>query len=147
MRLRPGGRGRRVLLGGERPSLRPFFSGGAGASGAGQAKNLLGGCAKWDGKRVWDCGGLFRGAWRALDKYKSGGATRIYKAWCAETGRIGGMPNVPGLAVFQAGPPEISHIGLYVGGGIALDARGSTKRCCTRGLTATHGRTGSAWAA
>lgn len=37
--------------------------------------NLLNLCAKWDGQRVWDCSGLFRGAWRALLKYRSGGAT------------------------------------------------------------------------
>lgn len=88
--------------------------------------NLLITCAKWDGKRVWDCSGLFRGAWRELSKYRSGGATTIYKSWCNEKGTIDTMPDIPGIAVFRGTPGNMAHIGLYIGNGEVVDARGSS---------------------
>lgn len=108
-----------------------------------QRENLLGVCSKWDGKRVWDCSGLFRGAWRALWKYRSGGATTIYNTWCSEKGHIdasfvydnlcaqkgeiaaGTMPNVPGVLLFRGDEKTKQHIGLYLGDGTVVDARGS----------------------
>ena len=63
--------------------------------------NLLGVCAKWDGKKVWDCSGLFRGAWRELLKAKRGGATTIFNTWASEKGTIDSMPDVPGVALFR----------------------------------------------
>lgn len=89
--------------------------------------NLLITCAKWDGKRVWDCSGLFRGAWRELDKYRSGGATTIYKSWCGEKGTMDTMPDIPGIAVFRGTPGNMAHIGLYIGNGEVIDARSSGK--------------------
>lgn len=91
--------------------------------------NLLGLCKKWDGKKVWDCSGLFRGAWRALLTYRSGGATTIFNTWTSETGMIDTLPDEPGIAVFRANatkPATKEHIGLYIGGGIVIDARGSS---------------------
>lgn len=90
-------------------------------------KNLLNLCAKWDGQYVWDCSGLFRGAWRALAKYRSGGATTIYRDWCDEKGTIDTMPDIEGLAVFRADGTGMAHIGLYVGKGYVIDARSSEK--------------------
>lgn len=93
-----------------------------------QAGNLLGLCAKWDGKRVWDCSGILRGAWRELLEYRSGGATTIFNSWASKTGTIDTMPDVPGIAVFRANaktPKTKEHIGVYVGGGLVVDARGS----------------------
>lgn len=104
--------------------------------------NLLGLCAKWDGKKVWDCSGLFRGAWRALLKYRSGGATTIFKTWTSETGPIGTLPDVPGIAVFRANatnPDTKEHIGLYIGGGLVIDARGSSAGVVI-GTVASYGR-------
>lgn len=90
-------------------------------------KNLLNLCAKWDGQHVWDCSGLFRGAWRALAKYRSGGATTIYRSWCDEKGTIDTMPDVEGIAVFRGTPGNMEHVGLYVGKGYVIDARSSEK--------------------
>ncbi len=90
-------------------------------------KNLLNLCAKWDGQHVWDCSGLFRGAWRALAKYRSGGATTIYRSWCDAKGTIDTMPDVEGIAVFRADGSGMAHIGLYVGKGYVIDARSSEK--------------------
>ena len=101
--------------------------------------NLLSLCAKWDGKKVWDCSGLFRGAWRALLKYRSGGATGIYSKWCTEKGTIDSMPDEPGIAVFRGTPNNMEHVGLYIGGGEVIDARGSAKGV-VRGTLESYGR-------
>lgn len=101
--------------------------------------NLLGLCAKWDGKKVWDCSGLFRGAWRALLKYRSGGATGIYNKWCSMTGTIDTLPDEPGIAVFRGTPNNMEHVGLYIGGGEVIDARGSAKGV-VRGALESYGR-------
>lgn len=93
-----------------------------------QKENLLGICAKWDGMRVWDCSGIFRGAWESLWQYKSGGATTIYTKWCTgQKGAIGTLPDMPGIAVFRDVNGTKEHIGLYVGDGMGVDARGSSK--------------------
>lgn len=83
---------------------------------------------KWIGKYVWDCSGLFRGMTRELDTYKSGGATTIFKTHCAKTGLINTMPDVPGLAVFKSSAgsnTQMAHIGIYVGNGIVIHAKGT----------------------
>ena len=101
--------------------------------------NLLGLCAKWDGKKIWDCSGLFRGAWRALLKYRSGGATGIYSKWCTEKGTIDSMPDEPGIAVFRGDSITKEHIGLYIGNGEVVDARSSSKGV-VRGTLESYGR-------
>jgi hypothetical protein len=90
-----------------------------------QEKNLLGICEKWDGMPVWDCSGLFRGAWRKLLKYRSGGATTQYREWCDRKGTIDTMPEVPGIAVFWGDGVSLSHVGIYIGGGQIVEAQGS----------------------
>lgn len=92
-----------------------------------QQANLLGVCAKWDGKKVWDCSGLFRGAWRALAIYKSGGATTIFNTWCIQSGLILQIPDEPGIAVFRSDGKGMAHVGLYLGDGMVVDARGASK--------------------
>ena len=111
----------------------------ARTSNSAAKENLLTVCAKWDGKKVWDCSGLFRGAWRALLKYRSGGATGIYKKWCSMTGTIDTLPDEPGIAVFRGIPNNMEHIGLYIGGGEVIDARGSAKGV-VRGTLESYGR-------
>lgn len=111
----------------------------ARTSNSAAKENLLTVCAKWDGRKVWDCSGLFRGAWRALLKYRSGGATGIYNNWCSEKGTIATMPDEPGIAVFRGTPNNMEHVGLYIGGGEVIDARGSAKGV-VRGALESYGR-------
>lgn len=92
-----------------------------------QAEKLLGICRKWDGRQVWDCSGIFRGAWRALSSYRSGGATTIYHQWGQDKGRIETMPDLPGIAVLRGDGRRMAHIGLYLGDGTVVDARGSSQ--------------------
>ena len=107
------------------PALRQELADRTSNSAA--KENLLTVCAKWDGKKVWDCSGLFRGAWRTLLKYRSGGATGIYENWCAAKGPITTMPDEPGIALFRGDSRTKEHIGLYIGNGEVIDARSSGK--------------------
>ena len=94
-----------------------------------QSKNILGICKKWDGLKVWDCAGLIRAAFRELGILKATGATTIWKTWAfLETGTIDTLPDEPGIALFFAASPAaktMNHIGVTVGSGMAVDAKGS----------------------
>jgi hypothetical protein len=59
------------------------------------------------------------------------GATTQFNECCAQTGLIENMPDIPGVAVFRAngkntgGKIGMQHVGLYIGGGVVIEARGS----------------------
>lgn len=78
------------------------------------------------GKRVHDCVGLIKGyLWS-----DSPTSTPIYNmsqdvsangmlSKCTEKGDIVTMPDIPGVLVFMSG-----HVGVYIGGGYVIEARG-----------------------
>lgn len=81
------------------------------------------------GQRVHDCAGLVKGyMWSETPEsrpvYKSDGfndfsADSLY-AHCKEKGAsMGSMPDTPGICVFMKG-----HVGVYIGGGWVIEARG-----------------------
>jgi len=86
--------------------------------------------AKWLGGRTTDCVGLIKGyGWFDSDthtiRYGTNGmpdvgANAMYHA-ANESGTIDTIPEVPGLAVWREG-----HIGVYVGGGYVIEARGTS---------------------
>lgn len=90
-----------------------------------QKTNILGICEKWDGKRVWDCSGIMRGAWRSLLYYRSGYTTSIYRQWCGRKGTMETFPGAAGTFVLRGTEDRFLHIGTYVGKGMVVDARGS----------------------
>lgn len=78
------------------------------------------------GKRVHDCVGLIKGyLWSdsatATPKYNSSQdvSANGMRSACKEKGDIGTMPDVPGVLVFMSG-----HVGVYIGGGYVIEARG-----------------------
>lgn len=78
------------------------------------------------GCRVHDCVGLIKGyLWSdsptAAPKYQAGQdvSANGLRQRCTEQGGIGTMPDLPGTLVFFDG-----HVGVYVGGGEVIEARG-----------------------
>lgn len=78
------------------------------------------------GKRVHDCVGLIKGyRWSATptsapvyNASQDVPVSGLY-AQCSKRGAIKTMPKVPGTCVFMSG-----HVGVYVGGGYVIEARG-----------------------
>ncbi|MBQ9228782.1 MAG: C40 family peptidase [Eubacterium sp.] len=78
------------------------------------------------GKRVHDCVGLIKGyLWSdsttATPKYNAAqdvSANGMYEK-CTKKGSIDTMPDVPGVLVFLPG-----HVGVYIGGGQVIEAKG-----------------------
>lgn len=84
--------------------------------------------ARWIGKRVADCSGLFYWAFKTLGGSIYHGSNTIWKSYCTVRGEIADGPALrPGTAVFMRRKSNDNrhHIGLYVGGGVVIEARGT----------------------
>lgn len=88
--------------------------------------------SRWIGKRVTDCSGLLRWALRQLGEDIVHHARYQYTECCAHKGRLvngrreDGQPILPGTAVFLQGKePHIHHVGVYVGHGVCIEAKGT----------------------
>lgn len=78
------------------------------------------------GKRVADCSGLFVWAFGELGGYIYHGSNTIFNDYCTKTGALGGMTTLrPGSAVFMVTEGRRTHIGLYVGNGVVIEAQGT----------------------
>lgn len=81
-------------------------------------------CAKWFDHNVADCmGGLIC----ALSEYDNGIAAQLsenFRGQIKESGTINTLPNISGLVIWKEG-----HVGLYVGGGYAIEFRGTDYGC------------------
>ena len=83
------------------------------------------------GKRVHDCAGLIKGyLWSATNtstpKYNSKtdfGATGFYKN-CKKRGTIKTFDKVPGRLVFKGKNQTMTHVGVYIGNGYVIEAKG-----------------------
>lgn len=87
--------------------------------------------SKYDGQRVHDCAGLIKGyLWSATPdsppKYNAKedyGATAFYQH-CSKKGTMSSFDNVPGRLVFKGKAAKMSHVGVYIGGGRIIEAKG-----------------------
>lgn len=88
--------------------------------------------SQWIGRMVTDCSGLLRWALRQLGLDIVHHARYQYTNACANKGtlvngrRSDGKPILPGTAVFLKGDQaHIHHVGVYVGSGICVEAKGA----------------------
>ena len=88
---------------------------------------------KWIGHRVADCSGLFYWAFKQLGGKMYHGSDTMYRKWCDANGqlrngaRTDGQGLKPGTAVFvwKEKKGKYTHVGLYVGGGMVIEAAGA----------------------
>ena len=82
--------------------------------------------AKWIGRRVADCSGLFVWAYKLHNESIYHGSNTIFDKYCSETGPVAGTVKIRvGTAVFQNTEGKRGHIGLYIGGGMCIEAKGT----------------------
>lgn len=94
---------------------------------------------KWVGKRVADCSGLFVWAYKQLDASIYHGSNTIWRKYTtARKGKVRDLITIrPGTAVFQYRESDGNrhHIGLYVGGGMCIEAKGTPHGVVSSPLT------------
>ena len=89
--------------------------------------------SKWIGHRVADCSGLFSWAFKQLGGYMYHGSNTMWDKYCTAKGELkngkrdDGQELKPGTAVFMysAKTGKRGHVGLYIGGGYVIEARGA----------------------
>ena len=88
---------------------------------AGKSKNYFTkDCYHWIGRNVVDCSGMIVEAFRAYTPdYGDRTANYFYNSCCSERGSIKTLPEIAGVIVWKSG-----HIGVYIGGGLVIEARG-----------------------
>ena len=83
------------------------------------------------GQKVHDCVGLIKGylwcdtpdsepIYKAAQDVTVSGLFMV----CPESGSIGTMPDIPGVCVFMQ---DMSHVGVYIGGGYVVEATGHAR--------------------
>ena len=88
---------------------------------------------KWIGHMVADCSGLFSWAFKVLGGSIYHGSNTIWDRYCTAKGELvegkrdDGKELLPGTAVFTYNKTKKNrgHIGLYIGGGWVIEARGA----------------------
>lgn len=86
---------------------------------------------KWVGRRVADCSGLFSWAYKQLGGYMYHGSNTMWNKYASAKGtlqggrRTDGQALKPGSAVFKVRGNDRYHVGLYVGEGKVIEAKGT----------------------
>lgn len=86
---------------------------------------------KWAGHWVTDCSGLFHYWAKVLGGSFPHGSNSIWDKCCTAKGQLkngirpDGKPLQPGTAVFTSSGDRHNHIGLYIGDGWVIEARGA----------------------
>ena len=98
--------------------------------------------SKWIGHTVADCSGLFSWAFKQLGGYMYHGSDTMYRKYCTDKGelkkgkRTDGRTLKVGSAVFVWNGSNYSHVGLYVGDGIVIEAMGTLNGVTTTKVSA-----------
>ena len=99
--------------------------------------------SKWIGHRVADCSGLFSWAFKQRGGYMYHGSDTMYRKYCTANGqlksgaRTDGQGLKPGTAVFvwKEAKGKYTHVGLYVGNGKVIEAKGAQAGVTTSKIT------------
>ena len=98
--------------------------------------------SKWIGHTVADCSGLFSWAFKKLGGTMYHGSDTMYRKCCVNKGELSKGKRIdqgtlkPGTAVFVWNGSNYSHVGLYVGDGIVIEAMGTIKGVTTTKVSA-----------
>ena len=98
--------------------------------------------SKWIGHMVADCSGLFSWAFKKLGGTMYHGSDTMYRKYCVNKGELCKGKRTdqgtlkPGTAVFVWNGSSYSHVGLYVGDGIVIEAMGTLKGVTTTKVSA-----------
>ena len=98
--------------------------------------------SKWIGHRVADCSGLFSWAFKQLGGSIYHGSDTMYRKYCVNKGELSKGKRTdrgilkPGTAVFVWNGSSYSHVGLYAGNGIVIEAMSTLKGVTTTKVTA-----------
>ena len=92
---------------------------------------------KWVGRRVADCSGLFVWAFKELGGSIYHGSNTMWKKYTTNKGTLTGDMDIrPGTAVFTVGDDGVrGHVGLYIGGGVCIEAKGTAYGVVTSQLS------------
>lgn len=99
--------------------------------------------SKWIGHYVADCSGLFTWAFKQLGGTMYHGSDTMYKKWCTNHGQLkkgkrsDGKELKPGTAVFVWNGKTYSHVGLFVGGDVVVEAMGTQNGVTTSKVSAS----------
>lgn len=92
-----------------------------------QEANILGVCAKWDGKICYDCAQLTRAAAKVVGVSLPSGATSQWNSgFWQEKGDISTLPDEPGIILYREASKKMQHTEVYVGNGFSCGARNSS---------------------
>ena len=98
--------------------------------------------SKWIGHKVADCSGLFAWAFKQLGGYMYHGSDTMYRKYCVSKGELNKGKRTdcatlkPGTAVFVWNGKKYSHVGLYVGDGVVIEAMGTINGVTTSKVSA-----------
>ena len=100
--------------------------------------------SKWIGHTVSDCSGLFTWAFRQLGGSMYHGSDTMYRKWCTDHGELKSGKRTDkatlkaGTAVFHWNGTKYSHVGLFVGDGLVIEAANTQKGVITSKVTASQ---------
>lgn len=96
---------------------------------------------RWVGHMVADCSGLFSWAFKQLGGYMYHGSNTMYNSYCTAKGKLSGGKRsdgktlLPGTAVFTGTEDNHGHVGLFIGNGVIIEAKGTVKGCVKSKVT------------